>query len=103
VGLELRNEISVPLLGPLAQRDQVVLEALDRVAERPALVVVLRPVTVAADRDEQLGTADGELLTNAIVDAIAGGHIPHELLGRAVGILNRIEWSREMDSISQIA
>lgn len=51
----------------------------------------------------QLTAAEGELITNAILDAIAGGHIPHESLGRAVSILNRIEWSREMDSISQIA
>ena len=35
----------MPLLGPLAERDQVLLEALDRIAERPLLVVVLRAVT----------------------------------------------------------
>ena len=47
----------------------------------------------------QLTAAEGELITNAIIDAMAGGHIPHELLGRAVGIMNRIEWSREIESL----
>lgn len=50
----------------------------------------------------QLTSDEAELITNAILDAIAGGHIPVPSLGRAVGILNRIEWSREMDYIVQV-
>src|SRR3954471_18647250 len=36
------GERGVALLGPFAQRDQVILEAHDRIAERPLLVVVFR-------------------------------------------------------------
>lgn len=50
----------------------------------------------------QLTSDEAELITNAIVEAMAAGNIPVPSRGRAVGILNRIEWSREMDSIGQV-
>src|SRR6186997_990656 len=43
--VELRVQILVLLLAPLAARNEMVLQSVYRVAQRPMLVVVLRPVT----------------------------------------------------------
>ena len=43
--VELGVQVLVLLLAPLAARDQVILQPLYRIAERPVLVVVLGPVT----------------------------------------------------------
>src|SRR5690606_20577484 len=42
--VEFLRERRVALLRPLTQRDEMLLEALDRIAERPALIFVLRTV-----------------------------------------------------------
>src|SRR5216684_6057511 len=43
-GVQLSGERPMALFGPFAERDQMLLEALDGVAERPMLLVVLRAV-----------------------------------------------------------
>ena len=42
--VELRRAARLALFRPFADRNQVILQALDRIAERPLLVVVLRPI-----------------------------------------------------------
>src|SRR5450631_2931058 len=44
-GIELRGECAVALFGPFAESNQVFLEPVDRVAERPMLLVVFGAVT----------------------------------------------------------
>src|SRR5919109_2565917 len=45
LGVELGVQLLVLLVAPLAARDEVLLEALDGIAQRPVVVVVLRAIT----------------------------------------------------------
>ena len=45
----------------------------------------------------QLTPAEGDLITLAIIDSIATGSFDMSNLDRAVAIMNRIAWSREME------
>ena len=47
----------------------------------------------------QLTAAEGDLITLAIIDSIASGSFDMSKLDRAVAIMNRITWSREMDGV----
>src|SRR5215472_485425 len=70
VGLELLLEPRVPLFGPLAEGDQVLLQARDRIAERPGAPLFL-----------------GTVLRGIVAGRVRAGPVGHELDERRAATL----------------
>src|SRR5215467_8640701 len=83
VGLELLLEPRVPLLGPLAQGDQVLLQSRDRIAEGPGapllLGAVFRGIVAGRVRAGPVGHELDERRPAAVAGALRGplGHRVH--------------------------